>query len=356
MANNKLYGYTPKSSNEKDGNRLDNFNPHEFRKGMDYELTSMGCMRLAESTLEEREKATESVLKNLDFHPAYYSGLIQFESGMNHASKIEGKNFKSWLNDHYDLNKMQPVVDEKFSKSKKTNFKDDKMKELKEAIKKEIRGVLKEQEEEFDADVEKADKAATKAAKKSAKGGNRFDLEKEAIKDLLYRGKKGKESEYTEDDPAPESILAKKDELLDTYKNKYKGQDGGVDDYNNLLQTSNEKFLKSLEKHVKTFGEDGKGNNVSLDLIYGEKLPDTIKLLGARLKELEKEEQADLLEKRKQRNEVAATGMTREQHIKLLEIIKENGISLREGAMGVKTYYEIAKAAYLEGLSNGLKL
>ena len=54
MANNKFYGYTPKTSNEKDGNRLDNYNPYEFRKGMDYELTSMGCMRLAESTPEER--------------------------------------------------------------------------------------------------------------------------------------------------------------------------------------------------------------------------------------------------------------------------------------------------------------
>ena len=48
--------------------------------------------------------------------------------------------------------------------------------------------------------------------------------------------------------------------------------------------------------------------------------------------------------------------MTREQHIKLLEIIKKHGISLREGAMGVKAYYEIAKEAYLEGLSNGLKI
>ena len=48
--------------------------------------------------------------------------------------------------------------------------------------------------------------------------------------------------------------------------------------------------------------------------------------------------------------------MTREEHIKLLKIIKENGISLREGAMGVKPYYEVAKAAYLEGLANGLKI
>ena len=59
MANNKLYGYTPKMSNEKDGNRLDKHNPYEFRKGMDYELTAVGCMRLAESTPEEREKATD---------------------------------------------------------------------------------------------------------------------------------------------------------------------------------------------------------------------------------------------------------------------------------------------------------
>ena len=48
--------------------------------------------------------------------------------------------------------------------------------------------------------------------------------------------------------------------------------------------------------------------------------------------------------------------MTREQHIKLLEICRKHGVPLREGAMGVKQYYEIAKEAYLEGLSNGLKL
>ena len=48
--------------------------------------------------------------------------------------------------------------------------------------------------------------------------------------------------------------------------------------------------------------------------------------------------------------------MSRANHIRILEIIRENGISLREGAEGVRTYYEIAKAAYLEGLTNGLRL
>ena len=48
--------------------------------------------------------------------------------------------------------------------------------------------------------------------------------------------------------------------------------------------------------------------------------------------------------------------MNRDQHLRLLEIVKENGISLREGTDHVKVYYEIAKAAYLEGVANALKL
>ena len=379
MANDKFYGYKPKMTKpsgkegtiysgaeegktyENLGNSLDRVNPYEFRKGMDYELTALGCSRLKESTPEEREKSTATVIKNLESHPAYYSGLIQFESGMNHAGQIDGKNFKSWLNDHFEINKMQPVVDEKFSKDKKTNFKNDKMEALKEAIKNELKLALKEQddiENDFDDDEDAADKAASKGAKKGVKAGksNRFDAEKEAIKDLLYRGKKGSESEHTEDEPAPKSILAIKDEMLQTYKSKFKGKEGGVDQYNDLLKKANEKFLKVLEKHVKTFGEEGKGNNVTLDLIYGEKLPDTIKLLGARMKALEKEEEAEVIAQTNERREIAATDMTREQHIKLLEICRKHGVNLREGSMGVKMYYEIAKEAYLEGVANGLKL
>ena len=60
----KMYGYTPDPTKEVDGNRLDKYNPHEFRTGMDYELTAIGCMRLAESTPEECQKTTETVLKN----------------------------------------------------------------------------------------------------------------------------------------------------------------------------------------------------------------------------------------------------------------------------------------------------
>ncbi len=368
MANNKFYGYTPNPSKETDGNRLDQLNPYEFRKGMDYELTALGCMRLQESTPLEREEATEKVIKNLQEHPAYYSGLIQFESGMNHASKIDGKNFKTWLKDHFDIRKMKEVKNAfKFGKSKDADFKDDKMKELKEAIRKTYKKVLKEQEE-FDSDEEKADKAAAKGAKKAQmKSGNRFDLETLNIEILLWRGEDGKDTEFTKENPAPDTILAKKDEMLSLYREEIKEKKGKfskgeyedmdpVDIYNEMLATANLEFEKALNDHIKEYGEEGKGNNVVIGDVFGTTLPETIKALGLRLKGIEKEEEEELLAKTNERYEIAKTDMTREQHIKLLEIIRENGISLREGAMGVKTYYEIAKAAYLEGLANGLKV
>ena len=392
MANDNLYGYKPKyqkpsgkegnihsgakegNTYENFGNRLDRVNPYEFRKGMDYELTAIGCSRLSESTVEEREKATEAVLKNLEEHSGYYSSLIHYETEFR--GKENKPSFKSWLKEYSEENNMKEV-DQKFKNDKMTEPKSSKeeytkkfstspsplkesikLKALKETIKNEIKRAIKEQDEEnFDDDIEKADKAATKGAKKSKmKSGNRFDAEKEAIKDLLYRGKKGSESEHTEDDPAPKSILDVKDEMLQTYKDKYKGEEGGVEAYNELLVKANEKFLKALEKHVKDFGEEGKGNNVTLDSVYGEKLPDTIKLLGARLKEIEKEEEAEVIAKSSERRGVAEQNMTRAQHIKLLEICKENGVNLREGSMGVKMYYEIAKAAYLEGVADAHKL
>ena len=154
MANDKFYGYSPKnekpsktqgqvySGAEKStrkgqvthgtyanvGNRLDRVNPYEFRKGMDYELTQLGVSRLAESTPDEREKATESVLKNLEGkHPAYYSALLQFETGMNQGSQIEEKTFNKFL-ETYSLGHGDGMM------SVEKEFKNDKMVELKEAI------------------------------------------------------------------------------------------------------------------------------------------------------------------------------------------------------------------------------
>jgi len=338
---------------------------------MDYELTELGCTRLRESTPEEREKATEKVLKNLQSHDAYYSGLMQFESGMNHAGQIEGKNFKTWLNDHFDLNKMQPVVDEKFSKTKKTNFKDDKMKELKEAIKKEMKLILKEQgaaKAAAMADMEDNEgtpkKGKGKAKKDKPVRKDRFDREEEAIKDILFRvdakGKKPKEEgDYTKDNPAPGSMLFIKDELLDTYKNDIKNDPklekpkDKEDAYNKLQKEANADFEDAFDKFNQEFDTDDTLNLYVKD----QELFKTIKSLQERLKlGLDKARAGVEEEARGTRREIAKSQMTREEALRLLEICKENGISLREGSEGVKVYYEIAKAAYLEGVANALKL
>ena len=153
MANNKFYGYTPKKderitdweSKSRVGNRLDRVNPFEFRKGMDYELTAIGCSRLAESTIEEREKATESVLKNLDTHDGYYTSLITYETLFrNEVEGIKKPPFKTWLSEQDELRMIE--VDKKYKNDKMTEPKvksqeistkaDIKMKYLKEAIEK----------------------------------------------------------------------------------------------------------------------------------------------------------------------------------------------------------------------------
>ena len=363
MANNKFYGYTPKnekplktrgqvySGAEKSdrvgqmtkngtyanfGNRLDRVNPYEFRKGMDYELTALGCSRLAESTVEEREKSTETVLKNLETHPAYYSALIQFELGMNHAAPISETSFKKYL--------------ETFSKGHGDGMmgvdkesKDDKMVELKEAIRAKVNKILSEQEEDDD----KAEKKASKGAKKASKGMARFEKEEKAIDELLFGKSKGEE-EFDKENPGKGSLLFLKDKHLEVYK-----KDKDVEKYKKAIALP-DAILKKLQKHADTYSK--LGNKVTINDIKGKDLPDTIKKLEARRTAIDKEKQDAVADIGRQKNEIAATDMTRENHLRLLEIIRENGISLREGAEGIKTYYEIAKTAYLEGLSKGLRL
>ena len=350
MSNNKFSGYTPKKEDTLpnkgipgSGTRLDRVNPYEFRKGMDYELTQMGISRLEESTAEEREKATESVLKNLEGkHPAYYSALIQFERGMGQGGQIKETTFNKYL--------------ETFSKghgdgmmSVEKEFKDDKMVELKEAIKAQIRTALLTEQDEEDEDI--TAKKATRGAKKASKKAARFDQEIAAIEEFLF-GKNNKNPEATADEPAKGSLIALKDQHLEAYKaNK------DVEKYKKAIELP-DAIIKKLEKHVEKFGEGdkGKGNKVKLEDVKGKDLPETIKKLEARISAIKKEEEEALLEKNREKSEIASTDMTRANHLRLLEIIRENGISLREGKDSVKVYYEIAKQAYLEGLSKGLKL
>jgi hypothetical protein len=176
--------------------------------------------------------------------------------------------------------------------------KDDKMIELKEAIKREIKNMLSE-------------------AKKDS-GDNGEDDDKQASK-----GAKGKEKAL--------KALDKEIEKLNKEKDKNK-----------------EKLSGPLAKY-----KDGK-----LTADEYRKLSDTTvkrnKEIVARLGEIEKEKEAISLNEKLGRREVAKTMMEKDTHMAILEIIKEYGISLREGSEGVKAYYEIAKTAYQEGFMAGL--
>ena len=384
MANNKLYGYTPKRKKPSDkkgtiysgaekgttyenlGNPLDQVNPYEFRKGMDYELTAIGCMRLAESTPEEREKSTETVLKNLEKHPSYYSALIQFETGMNQGSKINETSFNKFL-ENFTGNEGRGDGMQEINK----DFKDDKMEELKEAIRTTLKNILNEQggakaaamaDMEDEGEIEKKSSKKTTSKKDKPIRKDRFDKEEEAIKDILFRvdakGKKPKEEgDYTKDNPAEGSMLFAKDEMLAKYKELKDKEDDPkktLEEYNKLLAEKNEEFKNAIEKYVEEFEKNG----ITMSDIYGEKLSDTIKNLQERLKLGINKSRAGVEEEaRGMRREVAMTEMTRDQHLRLLEIIKEQGcVSLREGTDAVRPYYEIAKSAYLEGVANALKL
>ena len=316
MANNKLYGYTPDSSKEADGNRLDRVNPYEFRKGMDYELVDMGCSRLAESTVEERETATEKVLKNLKEHGGYYSALIQFEGGMNQAGKIDESSFKKYL-ENYTSERGDGMKEVKRG-DKETKHKDDKMDKpknvnlntieaktiqpLKEAITQEIKNILSE------AKKDKEDKEVSDD-----------DTDKKASK-----GAKGKEKALAALDKEIEKLKSEKDKNKDKLSaplKRYKDGKLTADEYRKLSDAT----VKRNKEIVKRLGE------------------------------IEKEKEAISLNEKLGRREVAKTMMEKDTHMAILEIIKEYGISLREGSQGVKAYYEIAKTAYQEGYMEGLQ-
>ena len=311
MANNKYAGYTPKKEETLpnkgvpgSGNRLDRVNPYEFRKGMDYELVDMGCSRLAESTVEERETATEKVLKNLKEHGGYYSALIQFEGGMNQAGKIDESSFKKYL-ENYTSERgdgMKEVKNAfKTGKMEDADHKDDKMTELKEAITQEIKNILSEAKK--DKDEPESDEDTDKKASKGAKG---------------------KEKALAALDKEIEKLKAEKDKNKDKLSaplKRYKDGKLTADEYRKLSDDT----VKRNKEIVKRLGE------------------------------IEKEKEAISLNEKLGRREVAKTMMEKDTHMAILEIIKEYGISLREGSQGVKAYYEIAKTAYQEGYMEGLQ-
>ena len=308
MANNKFYGYTPKKDESKEGwenstkvgIRLDRVNPYEFKKGMDYELTHMGCSRLAESSVEEREAATERVMKNLEEHGAYYSALIQFEGGMNQGAKITEKNFKKWLEENFPNTSGTGMVEVN------TEIKTDKMSELKEAIKKEIKNIISEASSKDAAKINKAD------AKK--------EKEDEKASITTAKGKAKKMAALDKEASKLEAEKARNKEKINPTLNKYKEGKISADEYRKATK----------------------------------ELVDRNKEIVARFKEIENEKDEITLAEKHGRRDVAKTMMKKDTHMEILNIIKEAGVNLREGADGVKMYYEIAKTAYQEGFMAGL--
>ena len=286
MANNKYAGYTPTPSKEKFemGNRLDRVNPYEFRKGMDVELTSLGISRLQESTPEEREKATETVLKNLEEYSGYYSAFVHY---MTEYRNMDDKpTFKNWLKEYREEHGMKEVD---------KSFKNDKMEKLKEAIKAEVKNMLVEVKDDDDA----------KAEKKASKGAKGKDKKLKALDKEVDKLEKEKDKN--------------KDKLQPDLK-KYKDGKMSADDYRKKSKT----------------------------------LVDRNKEINARLDAIKKEKEEIALKEKLDKREVAKTMMEKDTHMAILEIIKEYGVSLREGSQGVKAYYEIAKTAYQEGFMAGL--
>ena len=147
MANNNFYfGYSrnPKKrakalsnpGGKKGGFDMDveSLNPGEFRKGIHCELHKLGAANINEASEEQKEKATETVIKNLKDVPAYYSYYEHYETTTrNMDRKPSFKTFLKELEGH-----SMKEIGEKFT--------EDKMKEikLKESIRTEVRNKINE--------------------------------------------------------------------------------------------------------------------------------------------------------------------------------------------------------------------
>ena len=325
MANDKFYGYSPKK--EESPSKLDRVNPYEFKKGMYFELEEMGVPRLAESTPEQRQDATEKVLKNLEEHAAYYSALEQFNAGMDQGSKIEEKSFKKYL-ESYTSERGEGMVEVD------KEIKDDKMEEpkydkalytLKEAIKAEVKNMLSESNSVDDGTRVKDSEAKRKSMRDFEKSEKEFkDIDDDEVAKKAAKGAKGKVKGM--------KALEKEEEKLRDQKKKLQ------DKIFPLIQDFKNKKIDK-EKYEKKVGD----------------IPQQIKDINKRLGEISKEKEAILLKEKEDRRSVAETAMDREVHMELLNIIKEQGISLKEGSDSIRSYYEIAKIAYMEGLTAGLR-
>jgi len=286
---------------------------------MDYELTAVGCNRLAESTVEERGVATEKVLKNLEEHQSYYSALIQFEGGMNQGSKITESSFKKYLEENFPNTAGTGMI------CVKKEFKDDKMTELKEAIKREIKNIVSESNS-VDSKSHKKDRLAKhKSMSDFAKNDKDFDgpSDKDTNKKAVSNAK------------------TKARELAQLDKDEKKAKD-------------RKKELQNKFKPLMTkYNEDG--DKAAYEKAVGG-IPEEIKKLNIELKDFIQKREDIALKEKTDKRAVAEMAMDKDVHLEILSIIKEHGVNLREGAESIRIHYEIAKTAYMEGLTAGMKI
>ena len=331
MANDKYYGYSPKPKKGSIGvpygndNRLDRVNPYEFRKGMDYELATIGISRLNESTPEQRQQSTDKVLKNLGTHPSYYSCKIQYETEYRN---FEGRkpSFNKYLKEMEEF-KMKPVDKE---------YKNDKMVVLKEVIKAEVRSIISEKMDPVgkeDDDINndgKVDKTDDYLANR-----------RKAVGDAIKKSKKNEEVDDDETAKKATKGAKKKTKGIKTIEKE-------------IDKLKDEK--KKLKDKIAPLIADFKSKKIDKDK-YLKKVGDTpkkIKDINDDISKLEKDLDAAIVKERDDMREVASTAMDTDIKKRLLEIIEESGVSLNEGATGVKTYYDIARNSYMEGLTAGL--
>ena len=191
------------------------------------------------------------------------------------------------------------IKDDKMVDAKPNDLNTIKMKTiqpLKEAISQEIKNILSEK---------KGDDDDAKDEKKAAKGAKGKDKKLKALDKEVDKLEKEKDKNKTK---------------LQPDLKKYKDGKMSADDYRKKSKT----------------------------------LVDRNKEINARLDAIKKEKEEIALKEKLDKREVAKTMMEKDTHMAILEIIKEYGISLREGSQGVKAYYEIAKTAYQEGFMAGL--
>ena len=258
-------------------------------------------------------------------HPSYYSCKIQYETEYRN---FQGRkpSFNKYLKEMGE-NRMKPVDKE---------YKNDKMVALKEAIKAEVRSIISEKMDPVgkeDDDINndgKVDKTDDYLANRRKAVGNAI--------------KKSKKNEEVDDDET-----AKK--ATKGAKKKAKGIKTIEKEIDKLKDEK-----KKLKDKISPLIADFKAKKIDKDK-YLKKVGDTpkkIKGINDDISKLEKDLDAAIVKERDDMREVASTAMDTDIKKRLLEIIEESGVALNEGAAGVKTYYDIARNSYMEGLTAGL--